>query len=698
VIKQQKPQQTLSDRCQFIKGVGPARAQRLQNLGVETVNDLLTHFPRRYYDRRTLSKIAQLTPDVAVTFVAQLLTLAQRRSRRSRAMVSAALGDETGVIQVVWFNQPYLTRHLKPGAELIVSGQMSFFRGARQIVNPEFEVLGDSLDKALLHTGRIVPVYPLTAGVSQRFLRDLVARTLDAYADLIGENLPPAVVERQHLPSRLAALRAIHFPVDEEQHQAAVRRLKLEELFYLQLTLALQRRNRSTDAGRTRLQIPFDLERRMLENLPFALTGGQKEALAALHDDLRSSRGMHRLLQGDVGSGKTIVAAAVLLAAVEAGKQAALMVPTEILAVQHARTLTGLYEPLGMRPSLLIGSLKAKEKRAIHRDIAAGEAQVVVGTHALIQEGVSFKDLAVVVIDEQHRFGVRQRARLLTKDRNPHMLVMTATPIPRTLALTAYADLDLSVIEDMPPGRGEVKTRVVTPEKREAMYEFIRDDLRRGARAYFLYPVIDETEKQDLEAAASAYEDLSKGVFKGIPMGLIHGRLGLADKQRAMEDFAAGRIQLLVATTVVEVGVHVPEATLMVIHHPERFGLSQLHQLRGRIGRGGRSGYCFLPVGQDVGAPARERLQLLTQVADGFQIAEADLRIRGPGEFFGVRQHGVPGLKIANPVTDRLIVEATRTHVKRLLETDPRLTGPEGAICRSYLDTLDVLGSGRSVA
>jgi ATP-dependent DNA helicase RecG len=501
----------------------------------------------------------------------------------------------------------------------------------------------------------------------------------------VYENLPAPLVEREGLPSRLEALRAIHFPDSAENHDRAVIRLKLEELFFLQLVFSLQRLGRTGRRAKRKLSAGFSLEKRFLESLPFRLTGAQAKALDDIHRDVTGGEGMHRLLQGDVGSGKTIVAGATMLAAVEAGMQAALMVPTEILASQHARTLSERFTPLGVRVELLIGSLKAPDKRRIREGIARGETPVVIGTHALIQEGVEFRNLGLVVIDEQHRFGVRQRAALLGKDGGPHMLVMTATPIPRTLALTAYADLDLSVIDELPPGRAEVKTRVVPPEKREAMYAFVRSEAEKGFQSYLLYPVIDETEKLDVEAAMSARAELGAGVFSGIPIGLLHGRMGYAEKEAVMNDFHAGRVKLLVTTTVVEVGVHVPQATIMVIHHPERFGLSQVHQLRGRVGRGGREGHCFLLLGEGVSQSAKERLDVLTKVTDGFRIAEEDLRIRGPGEFFGTRQHGVPGLRIANPLSDQRLVETTGRYVKELLRTDPRLDGPDGAVCRRYL-------------
>jgi ATP-dependent DNA helicase RecG len=410
--------------------------------------------------------------------------------------------------------------------------------------------------------------------------------------------------------------------------------------------------------------------------------------LGDIHDDISSEQGMNRLLQGDVGSGKTVVAGATLLAAAEAGLQAAMMVPTEILASQHYSTLSQHFTRMGVRVELLIGSLSSRNKREIHRELASGEIQVVIGTHALIQSDVRFKNLALVVIDEQHRFGVRQRAALMREEITPHMLVMTATPIPRTLALTAYADLDLSVIDEMPAVRAEIATRMVQPEKRDAMYQFVRDECEKGRRAYLLYPVIEETEKQDLEAAVSAYEDFSEGAFGGVPIGLLHGRMSMTEKEDVMARFAGGQIAVLVSTTVIEVGVHVPDATVMVVHHPERFGLSQLHQLRGRVGRGGRKGYCFLLLGDTMSAESLERLETLVRESDGFRIAEEDLRIRGPGEFLGVRQHGIPGFKLANPLKDRHLVETANQAVRQLLETDPGLESPDGSLCKRYLEAV----------
>ena len=665
---------------QFVRGVGPSRAELLRRVGIENVDDLLTYFPRTYYDRRQLATVASLQPGVEGTFAARVLSATQRSPFRRRGnLLVAAVGDDTGIVQVVWFNQPYLAKHIQPGREILISGRLSFFRGQRQITNPEFELVGDEPSDG----GRIVPVYRLTSGLSQRYLRGVIAHALELYRDSIAENLPAKLVAESRLPSRADALRAMHFPDDDEIRARALERMKLEELFYMQLVLSVVRRHQSERAARPRLKASFDLERRYLESLPFTLTRAQQRALDEIHADLRSERGMNRLLQGDVGSGKTVVAGAALLAAVEAGYQAAFMAPTEILAIQHFRNLVPAFERLGVRTSLLVGSLKSADKKRVHEDLKSGVINVVVGTHALIQSDVVFKRLALVVIDEQHRFGVRQRAALLKDD--PHILVMTATPIPRTLALTAYADLDLSVIDEMPPGRAPIKTRIVPPEKREAMFAYVKDKQASGEQSYLLYPVIEETEKQDVEAAESAFAELSSGLLKGVPMAMLHGRMTMAEKDEVMAAFHAGVVRVLVATTVVEVGLHVPQATIMAIHHAERFGLSQLHQLRGRVGRGGREGFCFLLVGESASAEALERLDVIVREANGFKIAEEDLRLRGPGEFLGTRQHGVPGFRVSNPLRDRELVERASQSVKSLLAADPKMDSFDGRRCKAHL-------------
>lgn len=683
----------LDQECRFIKGVGPVRADRLKKLGIFTVDDLLTHYPRKHYDRRNIRTVAGSGVGEEVSLMGQVLTAAKRRTRSRRSIITAAVGDETGIIQVVWFNQDYIFKQLRAGHTIVLNGEITHYRGSRQLVNPEFEMLGEELDREFLHAGRIVPVYGLTAGISQRFLRGLIARALDGAADALFENLPLDTVNSMGFPPRSEAIREIHFPQNQEAYDRAVKRIKFEELFFLQMAFSLHRRNARTGRG-IDISVDYSLERRFLQQLPFTLTGAQRRVLDEIHHDFEAGTGMQRLLQGDVGSGKTVVAGAAVLSAVQAGYQAAIMAPTEILAVQHLRTLRDSFESLGVRTGLLIGALGAPEKREVQAGIAGGSVDLVIGTHALIQENVTFRNLGLAVIDEQHRFGVRQRAALLGGGNPPHLLVMTATPIPRTLALTAYADLDLSVIDEMPPGRTPVTTRIVRSGKRDDMLRFVREQIDSGARAYFLYPVIDETEANDLQAATSAHRELSNGLFAGTGVGLLHGKMSYGEKERAMREFASGATRLLVSTTVVEVGVHVPEATIMVINHPERFGLSQLHQLRGRVGRGSGGGYCFLYLDEGVSGTAQQRLNILTRLTDGFKIAEEDLKIRGPGEFFGIRQHGVPGFKLANPISDRALVEKAHEAVDAVLSGDPRLRKPESAGCRRYLQIYSSLDIG----
>ncbi len=676
----------LGFECRFLKGVGPVRAERLKRLGIITVEDLITHYPRKYYDRRSFARVADLKAGEEACVSAQILSTARRSTRTRRSIITAAVGDETGIIQVIWFNQDYLYKQLKPGSTIVMTGEISYFKGIRQIVNPEFELVGDDLNEQLLHAGRMVPVYPLTGGISQRFLRGLIARTLESAGKEVYENLPEQIVDSIKIPPRCEAIKQVHFPEGEAGYKQAVRRLRFEELFYLQLVFSLVRRRSGTLAHK-KFDIAFDYIARYSGKLPFNLTHAQRRVINEIKSDLCGPRGMNRLLQGDVGSGKTVVAGAALLCAVEAGCQAAFMVPTEILAVQHARTLGGFFADLGVETDILLGSTSTREKKRIYQNIAGGKPGITIGTHALIQSGVKFKNLGLAVIDEQHRFGVRQRAALMSQKLSPHLLVMTATPIPRSLALTAYGDLDLSIIDELPPGKANTITRLVNPEKTADMLDFVRGELDKDKRAYFLYPLIEETEKQDMQAAAAAHAELSQGRFGEYGVGLLHGRMNFEEKEKAMHDFASGKTKLLISTTVIEVGVHVPEATIMVVHHPDRFGLSQLHQLRGRVGRGSDTSYCFLQLHEGVSNSARRRLHILTKVSDGFRISEEDLKMRGPGEFFGLRQHGVPGFKLANPARDQDLVEKANGFVRNLLKADPNLVDPCNALCRKYLDT-----------
>jgi ATP-dependent DNA helicase RecG len=673
-----RPEPSLQDSTQFLKGVGPARHRLLGALGIQTVGELLGHFPRDYYDRRRLRPIDSLPVGEPVTFVGMVQSWNARRISRGRAILTIAVGDDTGYITLVWFNAPYLARIFQTGKRLVVSGEVQYYRGRRQLVNPDFEFLSPELDQDLVHTGRIVPVYPLTRGLSQHWMRRVIKRALERYGHLVPETLPADLIDGRRLVARGEALRSIHFPESEEELGEARRRLKYEELFEIQVLTVSRRRERRGPAHFP-VKPPGDLSLAFLDRLPFALTPGQREVLDALESDFASGGTVHRLLQGEVGSGKTVVALAFLLRAIESGHQAAIMAPTEVLAGQHARTVETYLDGLPVRRHVLLGATPAREKREIQEEIAQGRADLLVGTHALIQEAVHFSRLGAVVVDEQHRFGVRQRARLADADHLPHVVVMTATPIPRTLAMTAYGDLDLTVIRDLPPGRRPVTTRIAGPEVRETVMEFVREKVVAGAQAYFVYPLVEETEKQDLLAATEESRHLAREVFPGLKVDLLHGRMGHAEKEEVMGRFREGRTHVLVCTTVVEVGIDVPNATLMVIHHPERFGLSQLHQLRGRIARGPRKGVCILLLEGGVGPVAHRRLEIFQSTTDGFRIAEEDLGLRGPGDLWGTRQHGVPGLRLVHPVHDSALVETVHRDVREIFDRDPDLGDPVSA-------------------
>ncbi|MDD3643467.1 MAG: ATP-dependent DNA helicase RecG, partial [Candidatus Krumholzibacteria bacterium] len=641
---------------QYVKGVGPARQRLLSRLGIETVLDLVMHFPRGYFDRSDLVSIAGAAPGRTATVRGEVVAVHPRRLGPRRSMLTVAVDDGTGALRLVFFNQPYLERAFRAGTRVIASGEVRLFRGEKQITAPEWERTGEGAEEDLIHAGRIVPVYPLTAGISQRMMRRIVREALDRCEGVIEENLPRNLIEDLALPGRAEAIRQIHYPDDMIRHREAMRRMKFEEVFFLHLLIHERRMKIRSGAPRPAVPPPHTLAERFIAGLPFRLTAAQRRALGEITADVESAEGLARLLQGDVGSGKTVVAVAAMLLAVGAGHQAALMVPTEILADQHARRIGPALEALGVRCELLIGSMSAAVKETIHGRIADGLADVVVGTHALIQEGIRFRQLGLAVIDEQHRFGVRQRATLGRGDIIPHFLVMTATPIPRSLAQTVYGDLDLSVIDELPSPR-RVRTELVPGSRIDAVYEDVRADLRRGGQAFILYPLVEESERIDLRAATAEFERLGREVFPDLPIGLLHGRMSFEEKARAIELFREGAIRALVTTTVIEVGVDIPGASILLINHPERFGLAQLHQLRGRVGRGGSEGVCYLLIGDETGAAAQERLGLFAGTDDGFRVAEIDLRLRGPGEIWGTRQSGYPTFRLINPLADRDLVE-----------------------------------------
>jgi ATP-dependent DNA helicase RecG len=656
-----------------IRGVGAKQAERLARLGLRTIRDVLYFFPRRYDDYSCLKPINRLEYGEEVTIIARVFEAGTRESRGGMPIFKAILTDETGFIEATWFNQPFLSERIRPGQHIVISGRVDEYLGHLCFTSPEWE----PLQPELLHTGRLVPVYPLTEGISAKWLRQMVHRTVEYWAPRLPDHLPPSLREEYGLVDLSTALRQAHFPDDRKALEKARYRLAFDELFIFQLGVLRQRYLWRAVPGQPLPVDPATLEA-LLQSLPFPLTGAQRRALEHIVADLASSYPMNRLLQGDVGSGKTVVAAVAMALAVAAGAQAALMAPTEILAEQHYRTLSALFARFPGRPiqvRLLTGSVTGAEREAIYAGLADGSVDVAVGTHALIQESVTFHHLALVVIDEQHRFGVRQRAALRQKGYNPHLLVMTATPIPRSLQLTLWGHLDVSVIDEMPPGRQPMTTRVIMPRERERAYAFVRGQVAKGRQAFIICPLVEESEKIEAKAAVEEYERLRREVFPDLRLGLLHGRMKGEEKDATMSAFARGELDILVATSVVEVGIDVPNATVMLVEGAERFGLAQLHQFRGRVGRGEHPSYCLL-VAESASPEAEERLRAVEATTDGFVLAQKDLELRGPGEFLGTRQSGLPDLKMAS-IADLRLLERVREAAARFLEMDPQLEQPE---------------------
>ena len=673
------PEDPARTPVEFLEGVGPRRAELLARLGVRTLRDLLFHFPSRYYDRRRCVPLERLPAGEAVTVQGVVTAVRSYRSaRRGIPVLEVHIGDPSGRAVLVWFRQPYRAREFRIGNEVVAAGRTAP-DGRPRVAVEEFEILGDGREPR--HAAGLVPGYPTPEGLSRRFLRDLVERALEVAADRIPETLPDEVRARRGLPGMGEALRAIHRPESPEEAERARRRFAYEEFFALQLRLALARRSIARAPGR-RLWVSEAMDFRIRRRFPFKLTGAQERAVRQIRQDLAAGPPMNRLLQGDVGSGKTVVAAYALLAAVGNRAQAALLAPTEVLAEQHLRTLERLLERSRVRLAFLAGGLPPRRRAELLGRIAAGEADLVVGTHALLEENVRFRDLALVVIDEQQKFGVLQRAALGRKGTRPHVLVMTATPIPRTLALSLYGDLDVTVLDERPPGRREVVTLYVPAAGRRAKYAFIRRKLREGRQVYFVCPMIEESERADLASAVRKYEEVRRE-FPEFEAALLHGRLRPEEKEVAMEAFRSGRARILVSTVVIEVGIDVPNAALMVIEECHRYGLAQLHQLRGRIGRGPYESYCIL-FGE-----RNERIDAFVATSDGFRIAEADLRLRGPGEALGTRQSGFPEFRAARPAEDLRILEEAREDAFAWVERDPELAGlPPGWAGRPAAETL----------
>ncbi len=674
----------LSTSVKYLKGVGPKRAEALARLGIRTVGDLLYHAPHRYLDATTVTPLAKVHVGEEATCVGRVVRTGVLPTRKGLRVFHAVLRDDTGdggsgVLECAWPGQPFLERQIKQGQLLLVSGPVRYYHG-RQLVPREFVILADAGEEAPAH-GMVLPVYPATEGLTHRQIRGLVHQHLDALLPLVADPHPRALRDAVGIPELRTALAAVHRPAVIAEAEAGRRRLAFDELFDQQLVQARARALAKRARAGIRFELKKELTTRLKEHLPFELTGDQRRAVREIADDMTAPLRMHRLLMGDVGTGKTVVALFAMLLAVENDYQAAVMAPTELLAEQHDATLTRLLEPLALRPELLIGRLAAAEKAAARERIAAGASRLVVGTHALIQESVRFRRLGIAVIDEQHRFGVEQRAALVEKGDAPDVLLLTATPIPRSLALTLYGDLDVTELHERPPGRGTVKTALRTDAARKKIYEFIRSECAAGRQAYVIYPVIDESERADLKAATTMAGALAK-VFPEFRVGLVHGRMKPEERDATMRAFRDNAVHILVATSVIEVGIDVANATVMLIEHAERFGLAQLHQLRGRVGRGAAASHCILL--SDV-REATPRLQAFTETADGFKIAELDLRERGMGELTGARQSGGVPLRYANFETDLPLLEAARRAAAAIIARDPALAQPDHAAYRARI-------------
>ncbi len=692
-----------------VKGIAKQTLPRLKRLGLQKVEDLVYHFPHRHNDFSQVSKVSELSLGEDHTVIVSVWEASQTRQGFKRGSTQAVLGDDTGNVRAIWFNQPYLANSFKPGTTLVISGKVNVFRGSFVFESPEYEILRGQ--EELMHTGRLVPVYPTVEGLPHRTIRRVVKRALDSSLSLVVDFLPEDTRHRAGLMGLQNAIAQAHYPDSEADWTSARRRLAFDELFLLQLAVVRRKKEWQQDDEGIPLEAGTAAVGGFLDALPFNLTGAQSLVLDEIMADLAQGRPMSRLLQGDVGSGKTVVAAAALLLAVVNGRQGALIAPTEILAEQHFLTLTELlsrgsagdrgpssasFEVEGTgRPltvGLLVGSMTRKAKNEMHARIRDGDIDVAVGTHALLQEGVDIPRLAVAVVDEQHRFGVMQRASMREKGERPHLLAMSATPIPRSLALTLYGELDISTIDEMPAGRRRIRTRWLEPDLRPTAYAFIDKQVDQGRQAFIVCPLIEDSEAVQARAATEEYERLSDNVFPHLSLGLLHGRMALREKEEVMARFKDGEVQVLVATPVVEVGIDIPNASVMLIDGADRFGLAQLHQLRGRVGRGMHESYCIL-LAESPGEDARERMKLVERSDDGFALAEADLDLRGPGDYLGTRQSGLPSLKMAR-LSDQDILAAARTEATRVLDADPDLQSEPNALLADRLakETADLPG------
>jgi len=684
---------------QFIKGIGPKRAETLNSIGIQNLSQLIDYFPRRYLDRRTIVSLDKLSVDNEVTVVGKIEAAGIKRLRKR--IFYLVISDGKGLLEAIWFNfADQYKKIFKVGEWIALSGKVGYYRGY-QITHPDYDRLGDGDLNKMINTGKILPLYKLPDalrkhGFNSYVFRKIFQEIINDHLNSFDEILPEFLLKKYAFLSRIDSYKNIHFPLSSESLKKSINRFKYEEFFYLQMLLALQ----SYHFKEKEIGIEFSKKSKKVEllfnRLPFQLTTAQKRVTKEIRKDMKSPHPMNRLLQGDVGSGKTLVAVMAILIALDNGQQAALMVPTEILAEQHYVNINDLLKGLDIEISILTGSATKQNRERLQKELDKKEPHIIIGTHALFQAGIDYSKLGLIIIDEQHRFGVMQRAALQEKGINADLILMTATPIPRSLALTVYGNLDVSILDEMPKGRQSIKTIWRFDNKSKDIYKFINEQVDTGSQVFIVFPLVEESEKMDLKAATESYEKLSTNTFKDKRVALLHGRMKSEDKDSIMKNFSNGEIDVLISTTVIEVGVDIPNATIMLIEHSERFGLSQLHQLRGRVGRGSKKSYCILKTPHNIGETAIQRMRIMTETNDGFRIAEEDLKIRGWGDFFGTKQHGMPDFKLANPIRDQKILQQARRDAFDLVKNDPQLNQPENkalkdVIINKYSDKIKLI-------
>ncbi len=672
----------------YIKGIGPKRAQSLAGIGINSIEDLLDYFPRRYLDRRNIITLDKLTVDEEVTVIGKIEAAGIKKFRKR--MFYLIVSDGKGLLEAVWFNfTDHYKKIFKIGEWIALSGKIAYYRGY-QLTHPDFDLLGDGdLDK-MLNTGKILPLYKMTdqlkkTGLNSYVFRKILKEIISNYLQITKEVLPQHLVEKNKFEDRQISYKNMHFPESPEILDKSIKRFKYEEFFFMQVMLALFNYHyKNVEPGIAYTQKSKKVEK-LFNNLPFQMTDAQKRVVKEIRRDLKDSHPMNRLLQGDVGSGKTLVAIMAMLIVIDNGYQSAIMVPTEVLAEQHYINFSNLLEGYNIPISLLTGSTTEKERKILQEALSREKPHIVIGTHALFQSGINYSQMGLIIIDEQHRFGVTQRSALIEKEIKSDVLVMTATPIPRTLALTVYGNLNVSILNEMPANRQPVTTKWRFDNKAVEIYNFVYQRIEQGEQAFIVFPLVDESAKIDLKAATESYKILSATIFKDKTAALLHGRMKSDEKEKIMREFSGGKIDVLISTTVIEVGVDIPNATVMLIEHAERFGLSQLHQLRGRVGRGERKSYCILKTPYNIGDPAVQRMKIMTETNDGFRIAEEDLQLRGWGEFFGTKQHGLPQFKLANLISDQKILQIARNDAFDLVKNDPQLRKNENKLLRNIM-------------